>query len=179
METVLASYVREGQKRVGCVVAVKNVETNKVTLGWSKCITRPTAKQKEAGITPDTFVREDALNMAKGRAAMPLEMGEQLTQSTAPNVPFKCRKALRKMAIRAQRYFFNEKPNKGTPLRKRLKEERLAKINAAFVGKTIASVDTSCVNQWTFNFTDGTSQAVEVDTIACNPMIRCFGLSLV
>jgi hypothetical protein len=34
-------------------------------------------------------------------------------------------------------------------------------VNAAFVGKTIKSISVYC-NQWTFNFTDGTT--VDVDT---------------
>ena len=117
VKTELIEFVRDKRgHRVGCVAAVKDVESGKVTIGWSKCMTKPSSyDKKELGVVPDTFDKQWAIDKAIGRALsndmfITLADASGINQSTARNilgheVPSIVRPTIRKMAQRAKRYF--------------------------------------------------------------------------
>lgn len=126
----LVQFVREGTRRVGCVVARlwHKGDTPQVTIGWSKCQVKPSKEHAAEGVKPDRYNSVSALNIAKERClshqyGMTLEEAKALTATncilpdpTDPNnaaknvqVPYICIQPIRKMADRAQRYFFKKK----------------------------------------------------------------------
>ena len=119
VKTELIEFVRDKHgRRVGCVAAVKDVESGEVTIGWSKCMTKPsTYDKKELGVVPDIFDKQWSIDKAVGRArsntvfSLTLEDGLTINQSNAnrgrlsSEVPSMVRPVIRKMAQRAQRYF--------------------------------------------------------------------------
>lgn len=117
VKTELIEFVRDKRgRRVGCVAAVKDVDSGKVTIGWSKCMTKPSAyDRKELGVVPDTFDKQWAIDKAVGRALsidfmIDLDKASYIRQSTSRlmcgvEVPSMVRPVIRKMAQRAKRYF--------------------------------------------------------------------------
>ncbi len=118
-KTELIEFVRDKRgHRVGCVAAVKDVESGEVTIGWSKCMTKPSSyEKKELGVAPDVFNKQWAIVKAVGRArsndmCITLANANVINQSTARTastfdyeVPSMVRPVIRKMAQRAKRYF--------------------------------------------------------------------------
>jgi len=103
----LIEYVRDNKgQRVGCVAAVRNEDV--VTLGYSKCMVKP---PKESCIfNPDVFDATTAKQKAIGRAMsrdkyVPLELALIAGKDVSPEIPSSVRPTLRKMAVRASKYF--------------------------------------------------------------------------
>ena len=89
----------------------RKLKNGEVRLGWSKCLVKPTVLEREQGIIPDKFNKQEAIAMAKLRSlrddyALTIEAALDTRQETAPRIPGDIRKHLRKMANRARRYFF-------------------------------------------------------------------------
>lgn len=105
MKDMLVTFVRERNKRTGCVVACS--KNGIVTLGWSKCMLRPTSEQRKQGLEPDSFDPDHAIDIAKVRAN--INLSDKIDEKTTPRIPAICRKALRNMADRAKRYFKKNK----------------------------------------------------------------------
>jgi hypothetical protein len=104
---MLYEFVKEKRQVVGCVVA--RLVDGKVRLSWSKC-------NVDAG---DKFSRSAALDNAKSRCeskAFGIDVDkvnetrlvhgcDQNQGKSTITIPHSCRKVLRKMAVRAKRYF--------------------------------------------------------------------------
>ena len=108
-QDVLLTIVRYRNRPVGAVVARKFTD-NRVVLGWSKCLVKPTVEQREDGVEPDVFVKKKAVDAAVGRTnskeyGLTVAKAEQINQENSPRIPSVIRKALRDMAARARRYY--------------------------------------------------------------------------
>lgn len=99
---MIYEFVKEKRRVVGCVVA--RVVDGAVKLSWSKC-------NIDAG---DKFSRTAALDNAKSRCAskafgIDLDKVDETRfvcdQDQDIKIPHSCRRILRKMAVRAKRYF--------------------------------------------------------------------------
>lgn len=103
----LIEYVRDNKgRRVGCVAAIRDIDG--IVLGYSKCMVKP---PKESCIfEPDIFNATTAKQKAIGRALskdeyVPLELALHASKTVSPDIPSSVRPTLRKMAVRASKYF--------------------------------------------------------------------------
>jgi hypothetical protein len=113
MNNMLIHFVSKGNRGIGCVVAYRqyfDTGLPHITLGWSKCLIKPTVTEREAGIKPDRYNKQEALSIAKYRAIshrhyMELDTAENVNSRNAYLIPGDIRPHLRNMAKRARRYF--------------------------------------------------------------------------